>query len=41
MAHDEKNECDIGDVVRIIESRPLSNRKRWVVEAILEHRAGA
>ena len=26
MAHDEKNECGIGDVVRIIESRPLSSR---------------
>jgi small subunit ribosomal protein S17 len=39
MAHDEKNECGIGDVVRIIESRPLSSRKRWVVEAILVHSA--
>ena len=36
MAHDEHNECRIGDVVRIIESRPLSRRKRWVVDAILE-----
>jgi small subunit ribosomal protein S17 len=41
MAHDEKNECGIGDVVRIVESRPLSSRKRWVVEAILEQGAGA
>jgi small subunit ribosomal protein S17 len=36
MAHDEKNECKIGDRVRIQESRPLSRRKRWVVKAILE-----
>ena len=41
MAHDENNECNIGDVVRIVESRPLSSRKRWVVEAILEQGAGA
>ena len=36
MAHDERNECRVGDTVRILESRPLSRRKRWVVEAILE-----
>lgn len=36
MAHDEKNECNIGDTVRIIESRPLSARKRWMVTDILE-----
>jgi small subunit ribosomal protein S17 len=29
MAHDEKNECRIGDVVRVMETRPLSKRKRW------------
>lgn len=29
MAHDEKNECAVGDVVRIVETRPLSKRKRW------------
>ena len=29
MAHDEKNECSPGDVVRIVETRPLSKRKRW------------
>jgi small subunit ribosomal protein S17 len=34
-AHDEKNECRLGDVVRISESRPLSKEKRWrVVEVI-------
>ena len=35
MAHDEKNECRVGDRVRIEETRPLSSRKRWrVVEVI-------
>lgn len=35
MAHDEKNECQVGDTVRIKETRPLSRRKRWrVVEVI-------
>lgn len=37
MAHDENNTCAIGDVVRIVEARPMSARKRWAVEAILEH----
>ncbi len=36
MAHDESNECQIGDVVRIIESRPLSARKRWTLLEIVE-----
>jgi len=36
MAHDEENACRIGDLVRIVESRPLSRRKRWVVEEIVE-----
>jgi small subunit ribosomal protein S17 len=31
MAHDEKNECKVGDKVRIAEIRPLSKRKRWRV----------
>ncbi len=35
-AHDEKNECKIGDTVLIRESRPLSREKRWVVVKILE-----
>jgi len=35
-AHDEENECRVGDTVRIIESRPLSHDKRWVVEEIVE-----
>ncbi|MCL4159748.1 UNVERIFIED_CONTAM: hypothetical protein GTU68_051176 [Idotea baltica] len=29
MAHDEENACGIGDTVRIMETRPLSKRKRW------------
>jgi small subunit ribosomal protein S17 len=35
-AHDEENACQVGDLVRIIESRPLSRTKRWVVQEILE-----
>lgn len=35
-AHDEKNECRIGDKVLIIETRPLSKTKRWRVSQILE-----
>jgi small subunit ribosomal protein S17 len=35
-AHDAENACQIGDLVRIIESRPLSRQKRWVVTEILE-----
>lgn len=40
MAHDEENACHIGDLVRIVESRPLSRRKRWVVEEIVETNKG-
>ena len=29
MAHDENNECQVGDIVRVMETRPLSKRKRW------------
>ena len=35
-AHDEKNECNIGDVVRIMETRPLSKTKRWRLVSIVE-----
>ena len=35
-AHDEKNECSIGDTVRIMETRPLSKMKRWRLVSILE-----
>ena len=35
MAHDEKNECGIGDTVKVMETRPLSKNKRWrLVEVI-------
>lgn len=34
-AHDEGNQCHIGDRVRIVESRPISREKRWVVADIL------
>ena len=36
MAHDEKNECQIGDTVKIMETRPLSKRKRWRLIEVLE-----
>ena len=36
MAHDEKNECQIGDVVRIMETRPLSKNKRWRLVEVVE-----
>ncbi len=36
MAHDEDNECQIGDRVRIVETRPQSRRKSWQVAEILE-----
>jgi len=36
MAHDEKNECTVGDTVKITESRPLSKKKRWRLVEILE-----
>lgn len=35
-AHDENNECRMGDRVQIIESRPISRHKRWAVVTILE-----
>ncbi|GIV42724.1 MAG: 30S ribosomal protein S17 1 [Vicingaceae bacterium] len=35
-AHDEKNECQIGDVVKIMETRPLSKMKRWRLVQIIE-----
>ncbi|MFM8429931.1 MAG: 30S ribosomal protein S17 [Holophagaceae bacterium] len=36
MAHDESNALKIGDKVKIVESRPLSKRKRWTVIEVLE-----
>jgi small subunit ribosomal protein S17 len=35
-AHDEKNECTVGDLVRIMETRPLSKTKRWRLVEVLE-----
>ena len=40
-AHDEKDQCRVGDRVRIIETRPLSRDKRWAVRAILVRKEGA
>jgi small subunit ribosomal protein S17 len=36
MAHDESNALPIGAIVRVVESKPLSKNKRWVVETVLE-----
>ena len=35
-AHDENNECSVGDIVRVMETRPLSRDKRWRVVEIVE-----
>ncbi len=35
-AHDEKNECNVGDTVRLVETRPLSKTKRWRLVEIIE-----
>jgi small subunit ribosomal protein S17 len=41
-AHDENNDCKIGDIVKIIETRPLSGEKRWrVVEVIAKREVAA
>ncbi|MBN1538023.1 MAG: 30S ribosomal protein S17 [Anaerolineales bacterium] len=42
MAHDDLD-CQVGDTVRIVESKPISRNKRWVVEEIIRHdiRSGA
>jgi small subunit ribosomal protein S17 len=36
MAHDEKNECSIGDIVKIMETRPLSKNKCWRLLEVVE-----
>lgn len=36
MAHDENNDCNVGDTVKIMETRPLSKRKRWRMVEIIE-----
>jgi small subunit ribosomal protein S17 len=38
MAHDEQNQCDVGDRVRIMETRPLSKNKTWRLVQIVEKR---
>ena len=41
MVHDEKNEAKIGDTVAIVESRPLSRRKRWALTRVVRQAAKA
>ena len=36
LAHDEENTCKVGDTVRIMETRPLSKRKRWRLVEVVE-----
>ena len=36
MAHDEKGECGLGDLVKIMETRPMSKRKKWRLVEIVE-----
>ncbi|MBI4639211.1 MAG: 30S ribosomal protein S17 [Candidatus Tectomicrobia bacterium] len=38
-AHDEENRCKVGDLVKIMETRPLSKEKRWRVMEIISHEA--
>lgn len=40
MAHDEKNECRIGDTVQIRECRPISKRKRWRLDEVITKTTG-
>ena len=35
LAHDEQNECRVGDLVQVVEVRPLSRRKRWKVRQVV------
>jgi small subunit ribosomal protein S17 len=41
MAHDERNETHVGDTVAMVESRPLSARKRWVITRVIARAAKA
>jgi len=41
MAHDEQNACQVGDVVEIVETRPLSKHKCWRVKSVVEKASGA
>jgi small subunit ribosomal protein S17 len=38
MAHDEKNDCNEGDMVKIMETRPMSSRKRWRLVEVVERK---
>jgi small subunit ribosomal protein S17 len=40
MAHDERNEAQVGDRVALVQARPLSRRKRWVVTRVVERAKG-
>ncbi len=40
MAHDESDAIEVGSLVQLVESKPLSKNKRWVVEKVLEDAAG-
>jgi small subunit ribosomal protein S17 len=40
MAHDESNSIQVGALVRVVESKPLSRHKRWVVEEVLQEKGG-
>jgi small subunit ribosomal protein S17 len=40
MVHDEKNEAKVGDTVAIVETRPMSRRKRWALARIVRQAAG-
>lgn len=35
LAHDETEQCKVGDLVRIVETRPMSKRKRWKVQSVI------
>jgi small subunit ribosomal protein S17 len=41
MVHDERNECKVGDTVEIVETRPLSARKRWRLRRVVRPAGGA
>jgi small subunit ribosomal protein S17 len=38
MAHDDKNECNEGDTVKVMETRPMSRKKRWRLVEVVEKR---
>ena len=41
MAHDETDQCHVGDTVEIVESRPLASRKRWRVRRVVREASGS